>query len=541
MGRWTRPTAAVAVAGLVLAAAPAVAAAAAAPGGGTPLSGAPGADRPAPEAAVGAALNRSDRTTLHRYARDTWKSFVAMVDPATGLPSDYIGGDLSPSSRSGYTSPTNVGGYLWSTVAARDLGIIGRREAEKRVGKALDTLGRLDRHEASGMFYNWYDPHTGDVLRTWPEDGNVVHPFLSSVDNGWLAASFMIIRTAVPSKARDAQALLDQMDFGFFYNAEARGADFPAGLLRGGFWDEEPPGCSVVGNYRDRGPDVWYTCNHYDILNTEPRIASYIGIALGQIPAKHYFGPHRTFPASCDWSWLEQRPVGFDATHLGVPVFEGAFQYRGLQFVPTWGGDMFEALMPAMFVPEERWGPKSWGLNHPAYVRGQIEHGLEDAKYGYWGFSPASDPRGGYMAWGVDALGMDPTGYPSDIEGTNVDLGYDGCREGQPPPASFGDGVVTPHASFLALPYAPGTAVENLRKMERDLDSYGPGGFYDAIAVRSNTVARRYLSLDQAMVLGPIGNALRHDSLRGYFGRGEVDRTIRPLLAIERFNAKPVR
>ena len=41
-----------------------------------------------------------------------------------------------------------------------------------------------------------------------------------------------------------------------------------------------------------------------------------------------------------------------------------------------WGGSMFEALMPNMFVPEEQWAPKSWGINHPLTVRAQREHGL---------------------------------------------------------------------------------------------------------------------------------------------------------------------
>jgi hypothetical protein len=78
-----------------------------------------------------------DRATLHRYAADTWRSMVAMVDPATALPADNIEGSLDESTRSAYTSPTNIGGYLWSAVAARDLGLISRREAASRV---VDTL-----------------------------------------------------------------------------------------------------------------------------------------------------------------------------------------------------------------------------------------------------------------------------------------------------------------------------------------------------------------------------------------------------------------
>ena len=69
--------------------------------------------------------------------------------------------------------------------------------------------------------------------------------------------------------------------------------------------------------------------------------------------------------------------------------------------------------MVTLFVPEDVWAPRSWGVNHPLYVRAQIEHGLEDAGYGFWGFSPAQSPRGGYEIYGVEAIGTDPTGYLS--------------------------------------------------------------------------------------------------------------------------------
>jgi hypothetical protein len=468
---------------------------------------------------------------LKQYAVDTWKSMDAMLYKETALVADNIGGDLSPASRSRYTSPTNIGGYLWSAVVARDLGLISRREASDRIGKTLATLGRLDRHPASGMFYNCYDPLTGTKIRTWPEDGSPRNPFLSSVDNGWLGAALVVVRNAVPEQRSRASALLSTMDFGFFYNPDARGGGLP-GLIRGGFWDEEPltpPECNVVG----RG--VFFTCNHYDITVTEPRIASYLGIAFGQIPPEHYFATNRTFPASCDWDWLEQQPVGVTRTYLGVPVFEGAYTYRGVSFVPSWGGDMFEALMPDLFVPEDRWGPRSWGRNHPATVRGQIEHGMNDARYGYWGFSPASNPFGGYGVYGVEAMGMDPRGYPSDIEGTNYDPGFGDCRP--PGPAvTYGDGVVTPHAVFLAMRYAPRESVDTLAKLKRNLGAYGPGGFYDSVAVRSGTIARRYLSLDQGMVMGAIGNVLGKELLRNAFASPDIERRLRPLLAMEEFS-----
>ena len=71
---------------------------------------------------------------------------------------------------------------------------------------------------------------------------------------------------------------------------------------------------------------------------------------------------------------------------------------------------MFEALMVPLFVPEEEWGTKSWAINHPTYVQAQIEHGMNEAKYGYWGFSPSNNPAGGYREYGVDQIGMEPDG-----------------------------------------------------------------------------------------------------------------------------------
>jgi hypothetical protein len=496
---------------------------------------APGASAPTPARNGGSEAG----STLHRYGEDTWRSVAAMVVPETGLPADKIGAALTAEVRARYTSPTNVATYIWSVVSARDVGIISGGEARHRVATLLDTLATLDTHEPSGMFYNWYDPETGEVLTTWPDGGGDVQPFVSSVDNGWLASGLMVARSAFPGLAHPAERILDRMDFRWYYDATARGAHFPTGFLRGGFWEEEPPGCFTKGNETGSDdPDVYYNCIHYGGLNNDPRIAYYAAIALGQLPRKVYFGLYRTFPPGpCeDWGWAEQEPVGHQASYLGVPVFEGAYRYHGLQFVPSYGGSMFEALMADLVVPEERWGPRSWGRTHPAFVQGQIEHGLDEADYGYWGFSPANDPFGDYGVYGVDAMGEAADGWTSDREHTTVDHGFGECREAQPEPESWGDGIVTPHASFLALRFAPRAALQNLRRIESNLSAYGDGGFYDSVAVRSGTVARDHLMLDQGMVMAAIGNALADDTVRRAFSGNGVREVLRPLLGMETFN-----
>ena len=497
----------------------------------------------APAAATG-----GERATMERWAADTWASFVAMTNPATGLPSDNIEGNLDPASRSAYTSPTNIGMYIWATLAARDLQLITPKEARERIRVTLESVAQLERHEPSGQFYNWYDPDTLDVVTIWPDDGSTVYPFLSSVDNGWLASALLMVANgAVPQLRQQAHELATSMDFGFYYNPIEN-------QIRGGYWTSAPPDqvlVPAVDSYdcrpaADHGTEGGFTCHHYGAFNTEPRIASYIGIALGQIPARHYFGGFRTFEDTCGWNWQEQRPVGEWAEYTVdgevLRVFEGAYPYDDQLVVPTWGGSAFEAFMVPLVVPEEQWGPTSWGVTHPLYAESTIEFGLDEAGYGYWGFSPASNPAGGYREYGVDYIGMEPNGYAADVERlTIVHPGWDdpACPiEPDPIGDDYGEGVVTPHAAAITLDFAFDAALENLRNLERDFpDLYGPGGFKDSINVVTGEIADRYLSLDQGMFLAALANELRNDRLQHYFSHGTVERALRPLMAMEAFGA----
>jgi hypothetical protein len=454
---------------------------------------------------------------LQRYAQTTWASFVAMTDPQSGLPADALNADGSTSVQ---TSTTNIGAYMWSALVAERLGIIGHHETVDRLGRTLTTLEHMERHAPSGQFYNWYDHRTGAKLTTWPPTGDPIEPILSSVDNGWLAVGLRVVASRVPELRGRAQALFDSMDFGFYYRPVENRILFHYAPGTG-----EAPCC-------------------YDTVVSESRIASYIGIEKGEIPQREYYGAYRAFPVGCDPQPVkETQPIGFTRSYLGQSVFEGAYPYNGTRVTPSWGGSMFEALMPSLFLPEERWGPGSWGANHPLTVRAQIHHGLTEAGYGYWGFSPANVPEGGYAAYGVDAIGMDPNGNPSNEDGTLVDHGYPACGRPalpDPLPAAYTNGVVTPHAAFLALRWAPREAVDNLRRVERDFPGmYGKWGFRDTVNVETKHVSNSYLSLDQGMIMAAIGNALGGDLLRRAFVTRATERSVRPVMGVEEFNSDP--
>src|SRR5271157_1357298 len=99
--------------------------------------------------------------------------------------------------------------------------------------------------------------------------------------------------------------------------------------------------------------------------------------------------------------------------------------------------------------------------------------------------------------------------------------------------------IVTPHASFLALRYAPHEAVANLRALSLAFPIYSSLGFQDSVDVSVGMVAGCILTLDQGMIMAAIANALADDALQHDFSDGAIEQTIRPLIAVEEFSTGP--
>ena len=83
------------------------------------------------------------------------------------------------------TSPTNLGLYLLSIVAAHDFGWIGTNETVERLEATLDTMKRIEKFR--GHFYNWYG--TRDLRPLDPQ-------YVSSVDSGNLAGHLIALGNA---------------------------------------------------------------------------------------------------------------------------------------------------------------------------------------------------------------------------------------------------------------------------------------------------------------------------------------------------------
>jgi len=401
-----------------------------------------------------------DKKLLLKIAEDTWEYFKDIVDKENSLPLDQI--RYRPDMMIGdYCNVTDIGIYLMSLVSAYDLKFLRYEEVKNYVRNTIDRIKKLKKYK--GLFFNYYDTTTGEPTSK----------FISFVDCGWLAYGLLITGETFSEFKKDCYELLESMDFSLFY-------DNNIGQMRHGY-------------YVDKKEFAEY---HYGILNTEARAISLLSIAKGDAPKEHWFRIYRVLPR--EWKWQNQIPEGKEITIMDVPVFEGYYRYKDMKIVPSWGGSMFEALMPSLVIDERRWAKRNLGRNNLLYVKAQIIHSKEK-NYPVWGFTPCANPEGGYGEYGVS------------------DIGSKGEEQGQ-----YSDDVVSPYAVFLALDYAYKDCMEDIRTLLKKYpEIYGPYGFYDGVRIKNGHVAKSYLALDEGMILIPINNYLNKGIIRRRFEKSK--------------------
>jgi cyclic beta-1,2-glucan synthetase len=207
--------------------------------------------------------------------------------------------------------------------------------------------------------------------------------------------------------------------------------------------------------------------HHYDLLTSEARTASLVTIARDEIPQRH---------------WL----------HLGRPLS----LIQGERALLSWSGTMFEYLMPTLFVRqfEGTLLDQSCRLaveHQIAYARTQnVPWGISES--GYYRFDANMNYQ--YQAFGAPGLGFS-RGLAENL-------------------------VITPYASFLALPIRPDAVMSNITHLRR-LGMLGRYGFYEAIdytparmpAGQRHAVVQSYMAHHQAMILVPLANYLAGDQI----------------------------
>lgn len=342
-------------------------------------------------------LSPSDREYIVSAAGDNFKYLTEFsAEEDNYLPPDNFQ-EQPPVGLAHRTSPTNIGLAVTAAVAAHDMELVSADEAAAYIRRVTGTLERMPR--CIGHYYNWYDTRTLRPLSP---------AFVSTVDSGNLYAGLLTARQALDEwgEAELAQRLRDimaPMDFAPLYDSE-----------RGLFYI-----CYDAG--KGKGAGGWY-----DLMASEAMLTSYIAIAKGDVPIKH-------------WRRLSRAQLQKDG-------------FRGLA---SWTGTMFEYLMPELFLPFYRgsllyesgrfclyaqkrrvFAGKPWGISESAY----------------YSLDPALNYR--YKANGCGALALK--------RGQDADM------------------VVSPYSSFLALSLDPHGGAKNLRRLA-DLGAVGRYGYMEAL------------------------------------------------------------
>jgi cyclic beta-1,2-glucan synthetase len=158
-------------------------------------------------------LSKKDLRFLREVARRTWRYFSDFVgDDTSWLPPDNY--QVSHKNQLAMrTSPTNIGLWMVSALAAHDFGYLTVDQVVDKLTRTMETIGKLERYK--GHLLNWYDIETLTPLEP---------RYVSMVDSGNLLASLWalehgldelmqgpILDTKVFAGLRDAGAILQQI------------------------------------------------------------------------------------------------------------------------------------------------------------------------------------------------------------------------------------------------------------------------------------------------------------------------------------------
>ena len=131
-------------------------------------------------------LPDQDLDFLRKIARRTWRYFADFVGLETAwLPPDNY--QVSHQNQLAMrTSPTNIGMYMLSALAASDFGYQTLDQTIERLTETMGTLNKLERHE--GHLLNWYNL----------QDQSPLQPrYVSSVDSGNFIATLWTLQQGI--------------------------------------------------------------------------------------------------------------------------------------------------------------------------------------------------------------------------------------------------------------------------------------------------------------------------------------------------------
>ena len=226
----------------------------------------------------------------------------------------------------------------------------------------------------------------------------------------------------------------------------------------------------------------------YDLMASECSLTSFMAIARGEVPLKHWY-------------------------KLGRPLT----MVKGIPCFVSWSGTMFEYLMSNLVLRE---------YEGSVYAETSKAAVLQQIKY--------ADEMG--IPWGISESQY----YRFDLN-TNYQYKAFGVSKLRLQPVRKNSMVVTPYATMLALEYAEDKAFDNLKRLMQ-LGVFGEYGYYEAIDYNSPDsvemtpycIVKSFMTHHQGMILVAINNYLNQGLIRKRFHNESMVKATEVLLEEKR-------
>lgn len=416
-------------------------------------------------------LNAQETENVRTWARDTWNFFDTLITPENNylIPDNY---QLNRDTKTDYkTSPTNIGYSLTSIISAAELGFITHDDAVERLNQVITTVEKLEKW--NGHLFNWYQISNLNKLPNY---------FISTCDSGNFVACLYVVKgylAQAKAEHPDTEALRQRVaalivdtDFSKLYNPEldvfSIGYDY---------------GCNTLLPY------------HYNNFASEARLTSFLTVAQGDAPYKHWFCLDKTL-----------------------------VQYKGFKGVASWYGTLFEYFMPLIFLPTYRHTlmdeTYSFAIRAQRAFITNVENGprpSDATKHLPWGISETAyheldDAQNyKYHAFGVPYLKFQNT-TPDRI-------------------------VISPYSSLMAIGMNDRAVYDNMLRF-KDLKMYDNMGFFESFDEEDHVPVRAHYAHHQGMILASLTNYLTDHCLQHFFMAEPVMRSMETMLK-EKAQVKP--
>jgi len=233
--------------------------------------------------------------------------------------------------------------------------------------------------------------------------------------------------------------------------------------------------------------------SYYDLMASEARQASFMGIALGQLPTEHWFALGRSLTT-----------VGRDTALL------------------SWTGTMFEYLMPLLLMNCYR--DTLWEETYKSIVKKHISYATNLG-----------------LPWGISESGFYAFDFKMNYQYQAFGVPFLGLKRG----LGF-ERVIAPYATVLASLIDFKAAFKNLNVLEK-LGARGEYGFYEALdftkerlpETEQNVAIKSFMAHHQGMSLVALSHLLMDRPLSSRFHADPRIQAIELLLQ-ERISQKPV-